>query len=218
VRRSFDQWVKELFVKPLCPRLTALAGFIQDGLRVICCDGAPIIVEIGPRWAEHGMMPPAGKQKVTSGLSVRCVDMYVYAGPGLTVASKERADRGRRQSPGETLSSAHANPLVNPAKLRVKSWLAKLSRSSAGQLTENLVEGRPVNSSGDRTPLLESPRGCSPAPQCRPVAQSNAQDRIVKTVDRIDSRNRGRRAVYPDVHSNQGVAIAIDLFELIETR
>jgi hypothetical protein len=41
--------------------------------RVICCDGAQIIVEIGVRWAEHstrvfhrGIVPPVGKQKVTS--------------------------------------------------------------------------------------------------------------------------------------------------------
>jgi hypothetical protein len=49
------------------------AWFMHDGLGVICCDSAQIIVEIGARWAEHltrgfhrGIMPPTGKQKVMS--------------------------------------------------------------------------------------------------------------------------------------------------------
>lgn len=48
---------------------------MQDGFGVVCCDGAQIIVEIGARWAEHstrgfhrGIVPPVGKQMVTSGV------------------------------------------------------------------------------------------------------------------------------------------------------
>ena len=67
-------------------------------------------------------------------------------------------------------------------------------------------------------PLQEARRGCGPAPQCRPVAQSNAQDRILQTVDRIDSRYRSRLTVYSQIDSHDAVAIAVDPCELIKAR
>jgi hypothetical protein len=126
--------------------------------------------------------------------------------------------------------------LCSSARIRFKSWLAWLTwsrrldplwlSSSAGRnslIYEDLVEGLPDETlqhlvQGDRTPLQETRRGSGPAPQCRPVAQSNAQHRILKTVDRIDSRYRSRCTVYPQVDSHDAVAIPIDPCELIEAR
>jgi hypothetical protein len=52
--------------------------------------------------------------------------------------------------------------------------------------------------------------------QLRDVGPSG--NRMLKTVDRIDSRNRSRWTVYPQVDSDDGVAITIDPCQLIKVR
>jgi hypothetical protein len=71
--------------------------------------------------------------------------------------------------------------------------------------------GRPNSTTGN------SPR-LRPSSAMLPVAQSDAQDRLLKTVDRIDSRDRSHWTVHAHVDSHDAVAIAIDLCELIEAR
>jgi hypothetical protein len=43
-------------------------------------------------------------------------------------------------------------------------------------------------------------------------------NRMLTTVDRVDSRNRSRWTVYPQVDADDGVAVAVDRCKLIEAR
>jgi hypothetical protein len=124
----------------------------------------------------------------------------------------------------DCLSSVRTDPPV-------KSWLAKpiWSRSldplwltsSAGRnslIDEDLVEGVPdelFNIRFRETELQDRNLNAALA-QLRDVGPSG--NRMLKTVDRIDSRNRSRWTVYPQVDSDDGVAITIDPCQLIKVR
>ena len=93
------------------------------------------------------------------------------------------------------------------------AWLRSSARNSL--IYEDLVEGVPdevFNIRFRETELQDRNLNAALAQLCNVGPSRN---RMLKTVDRMKSRNPSRWTLYPHVDSNDGVAIRIDLCELI---